>query len=109
MRDATPPRSGAQLSRAFSTGGGAPEVSKSSPAVVARCRAARRGTVPDRAWDSQARGINRNAMGPDVSISAHGGGMQRSRLELCAKAAQAVARLASRSLLLRECKSCASG
>eukprot|EP00955_Chlamydomonas_euryale_P074171 361952-Chlamydomonas_euryale.AAC.6 len=91
MRDATPPRCGAQLPRAFPIGRGWPRcpwsesAHKPSPAVVARCRAARRGTLPHRAWDRQARGRYRNSMGPDVSISADGGGMQRPRreLELC--------------------------
>eukprot|EP00955_Chlamydomonas_euryale_P058364 357033-Chlamydomonas_euryale.AAC.12 len=56
-------------------------------------------------------GHNLNAMGPDGSISAHGGRMlwQQPELELCergscAKAAQAVARLASRRLLLHACE-----
>eukprot|EP00955_Chlamydomonas_euryale_P034607 349840-Chlamydomonas_euryale.AAC.2 len=82
MREATPPRSGAQLPRAFPM---ARPPAEPSPAVIARCHAARCGTVPHRAWASQARGINRNAIGPDVSISADGGGMQRPRreLELC--------------------------
>eukprot|EP00955_Chlamydomonas_euryale_P059687 357464-Chlamydomonas_euryale.AAC.1 len=51
-----------------------------SPAQLSPHGAVRRDApVPQRAWDSQAKGINRNAMGPDVSISAHGGGMQRPR------------------------------
>eukprot|EP00955_Chlamydomonas_euryale_P062354 358361-Chlamydomonas_euryale.AAC.1 len=52
--DATPPRSGAQLPRAFCTSRGAPEASvPMSPAQLLLHGAARRDEpVPPRAWDS---------------------------------------------------------
>eukprot|EP00955_Chlamydomonas_euryale_P048211 353901-Chlamydomonas_euryale.AAC.3 len=49
MRDTTPPRSGAQLPRAFRTGRGAPEVSvpvPTSPAQLSSHRAVLRDAAP---------------------------------------------------------------